>query len=451
MREVVLRTGILLTGVLLCAGRLDAQDEAASLFSHASDSRLWISGQANAIFQAHPDFHADYSGPHSLVASSEHATSALLTLYLGWQPSSRTELILDVESAGGKGLSDALGLAGFTNLDVVRNPTLGATPYLARFQFAVTVPLSAEEEDASRSPLSLLVRRPVKGLSVRIGKLGVADFFDLNTVGSDSHLQFTNWTVDNNGAYDYAADTRGYTVGAIVEYRDRSFSARYGLALMPKVANGIDLDADLLRARGENLELERRRGLLPGRDGVQRFLVYRNKANMGLYSEAIAAYEGGATATPDIVASRAQGRVKWGAGLNLEQSLTARTRAFLRAGWNSGDTESFAYTECHSSLALGLDRLALLPGRPADRLGLAFVSNGLSDEHARYLELGGLGFLLGDGGLRYGREEILETYYTARVFRGVFPALGYQRIWRPGYNRDRGPVSVFALRVHVDL
>ena len=441
---------VLLAAWLLAAGRVAAQD-ATSLFSHSSESRLWVSGQANLIFQAHPDFHADYSGPNSLQASSEHATSGLLTLFLGLQPSSRTELIADVESAGGSGLSDALGLAGFTNLDVVRNPTLGSKPYLARLQLGVTLPLSAEEEDAPRSALSLLSRRPVRGLAFHVGKLGVADFFDLNAVGSDSHLQFTNWTVDNDGAYDYAADTRGYTVGAILEYRDRAFSLRYGLALMPKVANGIDLDTDLRRARGENLELERRHGLWAGREGVQRVLVFRNKANMGLYHEAIAASEAGTGSVPDIVASRAQGRVKWGGEINLEQSLTARTRAFLRSGWNSGDTESFAYTECHSSVSVGLDRQALLPGRPADRLGVAFVSNGLSDEHARYLELGGLGFLLGDGGLRYGREDILEAYYTARLFRGLFPALGFQRLWRPGYNRDRGPVSVLALRLHLEL
>src|SRR5205807_483866 len=160
--------------------------------------------------------------------------------------------------------------------------------------------------------LSLAARVPARRIEIRAGKLGIADFFDLNAVGSDSHLQFTNWTVDNNGAYDYAADTRGYTYAAIVEYDTRSWSLRFGEALMPTVANGLAMDWHLSRARAENLELE----LRPVHGMAMRLLGYANHANMGSYDEAIRAFLAGRVARPDVVASRVQGRVKTGVGVN---------------------------------------------------------------------------------------------------------------------------------------
>jgi len=163
---------------------------------------------------------------------------------------------LDRGAAGGHGLSEAFGLAGFTNLDVVRNPSLGSAPYLARVMVRKIIRLAPDDVDAARTPLSFSPKLPSRRLEVRAGKLGMVDFFDLNAVGSDSHLQFTNWTIDNNGAYDYAADTRGYTWAAIVEYASRLWSVRFAEALMPTVANGITFDWNLSRSRGENLELE---------------------------------------------------------------------------------------------------------------------------------------------------------------------------------------------------
>jgi len=73
----------------------------------------------------------------------------------------------------------------------------------------------------------------------------MADFFDNNTYGTDTSFQFMNWTVDNNGAYDYAADTRGFTFAAMLEYHERRWAVRFAEALMPKVANGIHLDAEM--------------------------------------------------------------------------------------------------------------------------------------------------------------------------------------------------------------
>jgi len=418
-----------------------------TMFPHPDDSRWWLSGQVNLISQAHGRFTSPYEGDNSLRSDREQALSRLWTIYTGVKLPGHVELLLDIESAGGRGLSDALGLAGFTNLDVVRNPTLGAAPYIARAMVHVTVPLSKEMVDVTPTALSLAAHVPARRIEIRAGKRGMADFFDVNAVGSDSHLQFTNWTIDNNGAYDYAADTRGYTYAAIVEYDTPIWSLRFGEALMPTVANGIDMDWNLARARAENLELELHRVTGP----VVRLLGYVNHANMGSYDEAISAFLAGLDPKPDVVAYRQPGRVKTGLGVNTEYTFPRLVRVFARAGWNEGHNESFAYTEVNNSAQAGGDLNGEWWDRSQDRLGVAVVSNGLSAPHREYLALGGLGFLLGDGALRYGREDILETYYTAHVWRGVSASGGLQYIDHPGYNQDRGPVLVGMLRLHVDF
>jgi hypothetical protein len=280
--------------------------------------------------------------------------------------------------------------------------------------------------------------------------MSTVDWFDVNAVGSDSHLQFMNWAVDNNGAYDYAADTRGYTYGLVLEYSDTSWSVRFGEMLMPKIANGIDLDYDIARARAENYELEVRRHLLPRRLTIVRPMAFVNHANMGSYREAIDAYLSGQDPAPDITAHRKQGRLKYGVGLNLEQELTSSLRGFARFGWNDGRNESFAYTEIDQSVSGGFDLRGQRWHRQDDKLGAALVSSGLSEDHREYLQLGGSGFLLGDGNLSYGRETIAETYYTAKLWGGIHASFDLQRVWNPGYNRARGPVLVSSVRLHLE-
>ncbi len=413
-------------------------------------NRFWISAQANFIRQQHPEFYAKYSGPNSFQPEKEHATSRVETLYTGFQITKQLEILCDVESAGGAGLSNALGIAGFPNVDVVRNPSLSEDPYISRVMLHYTIPLSKETTEATRNPLSLASTVPVKRLELRLGKMSTVDFFDLNSVGSDSHLQFMNWAIVNNGAYDYAADTRGYTYGFVAEYYDRNWAARFGELLMPTIANGITLDWDLARARGENFEFEYHPVLLPKRATVIRALGYVNHANMGSYSEAIDGYLSGKDPVPNIVEYRKQGRLKYGFGLNAEQELTSLWRAFGRLGWNDGKNESFAYTEIDRTATIGSDFRGKPWRRPQDKIGAAFVASGLSPEHRRYLALGGLGFILGDGALNYGLEKIFETYYTAHIWRGISIAADYQHVTNPGFDQDRGPVSVVSFRIHVE-
>ncbi len=406
MRLAVVALGLAAAAPARAQTAPDAPGSTTTMFPHPADSRWWVSGQVNLISQAHGPFPSPYQGDHSLQPVRERAHSGVWTIYTGVKLPRQTEFLFDIESAGGRGLSDAFGLAGFTNLDVVRNPTLGAAPYVARVMVHTTIPLSGEMVDATPTALALAPRVSVRRIEIRAGKLGMADFFDLNAVGGDSHLQFTNWTVDNNGAYDYAADTRGYTYAAIAEYDTRRWSVRFAEALMPKVANGIELDWNLSHAHAENLELEIR----PTAGLAVRVVGYANHANMGSYDEAIRAFLEGQDPRPDV-----------------------------------------AYTEVNNTALAGGDITGGLWHRDEDRVGVAMASNGLSEAHRQYLALGGLGFLLGDGRLSYGRENIVETYYTAHLWRGASASAGLQYIDHPGYNEDRGPVLVSMLRLHVDF
>ena len=330
----------------------------------------------------------------------------------------------------GAALSQALGIAGFTNLDVVRNPNLGSKPYLARVQLRQTLGLTNKLVEADRDNFHFSTLVPERRIELRAGKMGLPDTLDIDSVGTDSHLQFLNWTVDNNGAWDYAADTRGYTYGGIAEFYDRAFTARYAVALMPTVANGIKLDWSLRRASGQNVEVELRKPLTgrllsPDRRGVVRFLGYANHAHMGLYRDAINAYLNGTDATPDVTAHAKFSAVKYGFGFNAEQELTPNLSVFGRLGWNEGQHESYAYTEVDQTFELGGSYAGEAWSHPLDKAGVAFVTNAIKRDHQEYLKLGGRGFILGDGNLSYGREDILEAFLQRPCLARTFLRLRY--------------------------
>jgi high affinity Mn2+ porin len=432
-------------------GNPQVVDDPETMFAHIFDTRFWLSGQANFIFQAHPQFHAPYSGKNSLDPDYEKATSRVLTLYTGVRINNSTEVLVDIEEAGGTALSTGLGLAGFTNLDIVRNPLLSKAPYLARGMIHKVFALSPDKIENQRNALSLFDELPRRRLELRFGKFSLVDFFDQNSLATDTHFQFTNWAIDNNGAYDYAADTRGYTLGITADFEDRNWGFRFAEALMPKVANGIDLVWRPWQVHAENWEYELRHGLIPHKGGVVRLLAYTNHANMGIYRDAVEQFEKGLVPRPDITNHPWHITSKYGFGINLEQNLTSYLTAFGRLGWNNGKTESFAYTEVDQTLSGGLGAKGVLWHRRHDRAGLAFVTNAICKDHQTYLADGGYGFLIGDGALRYGRENIVESYYTAHVWRGIYVAPGLQHINNPGYNQDRGPVLVGSFRLHLEF
>jgi high affinity Mn2+ porin len=429
-------------------------DDLVTVFPHSETARYWISGQGNVVFQWHPAFPAKYTGTNSLTPWAQSATTHVLTLYAGYELTPTTEVFADAEYATGGGIGGAFGLAGYANLDSVRTVSgaqLPTTPYLARLMIRQIIPLSDDRVEAERDELHLATSLPARRIEIRFGKFDLADFLDLNTWGQDSHLQFLNWTVDNNGAWDYAANTRGYTDGALLEYDDHWWTARFAEVLEPKIANGIHLDADIARSRAENLEFEARGNLIAHRGGVVRLLSYLNHADMGSYEEANADYLDHITPTPDIIFTRLEGRHKYGFGLNFEQAISTNLGVFGRLGWSDGHNESWAYTEDDRTAEFGGFASGAAWRRKNDRAGVAFVANGIAKAHQTYLADGGLGFLLGDGALTYGPEEIFEGFYTAHLWRGFFASFDLQHITNPGYNQVRGPVTVPGLRLHVDF
>ena len=438
------------------AGADESSDgDAVTVFPHSETAPYWISGQGNVVFQWHGRFPAAYTGSQSLAPWPQSATTHVLTLYTGYELTPTTEVFADVEYATGGGIGGAFGLAGYTNLDSVRTVSgaqLSTAPYLARLMIRQIIPLSSDRVEEDRDELHLATSLPARRIEFRVGKFDLADFLDLNTWGQDSHLQFLNWTVDNNGAWDYAANTRGYTDGVLLEYDDHWWTVRFAETLEPKQANGIHLDADLARERASNLEFEARGSLIAHHAGVVRLLSYLNQADMGNYAEAVADYlASDRTSAPNIIDTRREGRHKYGFGLNFEQALTTNFGVFGRLGWSDGHNESWAYTEDDRTAEFGGFFSGAQWHRKNDRAGAAFVANGISKSHQTYLADGGLGFLLGDGGLTYGSEEILEGFYTLHVWRGFFTSFDIQHVNNPGYNQARGPVTVPGLRLHVDF
>ena len=322
-----------------------AQTTPVTMAPHHGNDRWWLSGQANIIFQGNLPFHSPYVGTNSFRGASEYKTSLLGTLYSVVRPTSsiryNTDLIVDLESAGGRGVSQALGLAGFTNLDVVRNPTLSTAPYLARYQIHQVFGLTGEitsQGPISASTFGLASSMPVRRFELRLGKLTLPDFFDANSPGSDSHLQFMNWTVDNNGAWDYAANTRGYTVGGIAEYDDRKWSLRYGLFAMPKVANGMDLEWNWRNAHGHNGEFELRHSYIAQRRRRHPLALLRQPSPYGHLSRGDSGFLNGTdtanygVTVPTITLHEHIKALKYGFGYNTEQELTEALRVLAASG-----------------------------------------------------------------------------------------------------------------------
>ncbi len=414
---------------------------------------LYVGGQITVISQQLFKFHSPYAGENSLQSQNDNAVSHSYTLYVGARLTPQLEFYIAPEMIRGNGLSDTLGVAGFPNGDVIRNPSIGEDPYLARYFLRWTVPTGDGEEWVERGMNRIAGTVPVHRLVVTIGKLGTTDIFDVNSYANSTRTQFMSWAHINNVAWDFAADTRGYTHGIAVEWIHPQWAIRLGSFQMPTTANGPNLSTDLIHNRGDQAELELQPDFLAEAwtPPVIRLLAYRNLAHMGNYRDSLNLAEQTHT-TPNITATERTGAVKYGFGLNVEQPLAdgGATGLFARLGWNNGATESFAFTEADRTFTVGGQLSGAWWHRPPDRAGLALALNGLSGAHGDYLAAGGLGFILGDGQLNYGPETILETYYAFQPWWFTALSLDYQLILDPGYNRDRGPASVLSIRLHIE-
>jgi len=434
-----LKEAALLAALLPCVALAQSPDDAGG------DARF----QATYVRQQKPSFPAAYSGERSLSASREKSYSFTATAFLGMRPWTGGELYFNPEVALGVPLSDLAGLGGFTNGEIARVSGRDPTFYRARMFLRQTWGFGGGRESLEPEANQLAGEVDKRRLVLTAGNLSVLDLFDDNTYNHDPRTQFLNWSLYTHGAYDFAADARGYTWGAALEYFYDGWAIRAGRFLQPKEPNQLALDSRIFKHYGDQAEIEHGHSLA-GRPGKIRFLVFRNVAKMSRYSDALNLADQNAT-IPDINAVRSNEQVKRGFGINVEQEIAPDTGLFARASWADGRTETYAFAEIDRSVSGGIQVKGRAWGRSGDAFGFALARNVLSREHREYLARGGLGFFIGDGRLNYRPEAILETYYSAEVARGFAVSLDFQRIANPAYNADRGPVNVATVRLHAEF
>jgi len=433
----------------VCVGTLVLALSPSAAFGQAATQEDWsLHAQATYVYQSKDAFPARYSGPNSLRPEHERSYTFSTTFYLGVRPWRGGELYVNPEGVQGVALSKVTGLGGFTNGEIQKAAGPNLTVYRARAFLRQTFELGGDREQVEADANQLAGSTSANRVVLTLGNIAVTDIFGTNTYAGDPRTQFLNWSFLSYGAYDYAADLRGYTWGAAVEYYRGDWTLRAGRFMQPRQSNGRRLNQHILESYGDQVELERRHDL-DGRPGKLQVLVYRNVASMAKFSEALALAHAIGT-TPDITTVR-RSQSKVGVGVGAEQALSEDVGLFARASMHDGRTETFAFTEIDRSISAG----AVIKGdrwrRGGDTFGVGLVQNAISKSHRDYLAAGGTTFFLGDGALTYRPERIFEAYYSVGVVRGVFVTLDYQHIANPGYNADRGPVNVGSLRVHAEF
>lgn len=432
---------LIITAFLLCLSvQLLAQD--------SSQNRFNIHFQTTYIYQYKPAFRSDYAGDHSLSGKEEKQNSITATLYLGARLWKGAEFYFNPEIAGGSGLAGASGMGGSSNGETFRVGDPSPTLYLARAYLTQMIPLGKTYEQQDDAANQVIVKTPVDYVKLMAGKFSLADIFDTNPFSNSPRTQFINWSLMNNGAWDFAANVRGYTYIAAGIVHKKNMTYKLAFAALPITANGAELETNPGNSYSANAEVSRN-FKIRHKDANIRLLGYYNNAPMGNYTTALQQ----SPVNPDVTSTRRYGATKIGLGLNADYQLNNSLGLFSRIGWNDGKNETWCFTEIDRSISLGLSIDGKKWHRKDDQAGIALVANGLSKSHKDYLAAGGNGFVLGDGALSYAAESIAEVYYNVKpsAQAPLYISGDYQFCMNPGYNSARGPVSIFSLRVHVEF
>jgi high affinity Mn2+ porin len=430
--------------------RLGKKDSVANWTIHA---------QITTVYQYHPAFHAAYSGINSLSNTANGALSLTSTIFVGRKLWKGAAICLNPELSGGQGFNGAHGVAGFTNGEIYRvgNPT--PTPFIARLFIQQIIALRKSGYDFQPTDDNQLAgKMPASRVVITVGKFCLADFFDGNNYDHDARSQFLNWSLMASGSWDFPADTRGYTSGFVVETIKPLWAFRFSAVMVPRQANALQMDWQLNKANSETAEFEKDWNY-KGHAGALRATAFISFTRAPKYKQVINAIQANDTAEAnflmDVISGKTLwdtfGGIKYGFGLNMEQDLGYGIGVFARGNWSDGHSADWAFTQIDNNLQLGALMKGTVWKRPTDYFGLAFATNGLSRLQRQYLELGGTGFIIGDGALTYGREVILETFYNVQLAQFLFISPDYQFIVNPGYNTVRGPVHVVGLRVHLEF
>ncbi|MBC7695139.1 MAG: carbohydrate porin [Burkholderiales bacterium] len=416
-----------------------------------------LHAQETTVSQFRSKFNAKYTGSHSQTNEEQWATTLTSTIFAGVKLWKNAYAVFNPEIAGGSGLSSAFGIAAFTNGEAFRVGTPEPKIYIARAFLRQIIPLTKEKEWQEESENKLAQNIPTTYFALTAGKVSIADYFDDNSFSHNPRTQFLSWGLMSNGAWDYPANTRGYTPSVIAEFISKKIEIRYAISMMPVNANGNIMDKNVSKANANSFEIKYKYKI-KNHQGKISVLAFYNTAFMGSYNAQ------NIISTPDslssgfyanaysIVASRQYGRSKYGFGLNAEQNITDNVGVFARASYNDGKNETWCFTEIDRAFSIGSYIKGTKWKREKDVIGFAYCLSGLSQEHADYLSKGGLGFIIGDGKLNYRNEHLFETYYSLSLCNGnIIPSFDYQYIVNPAYNADRGPISIYSIRLHMSI
>ena len=423
----------------------------SDLFAQQADTikneQFTVHAQVTVINQNKPSFGAKYSGSNSLSTNAESQTSITSTLFLGTRLWKGAGVFMNPEIAGGAGLSGTLGVAAAPNGETYRIGNPAPQIYMARIYFTQKFALNNHEIFQKSDLNQFAGKLETSYFSATVGKISISDFFDKNEFSHDPRTQFMSWGLMSNGAWDYPANTRGYTPSIVLEYITQANELRYAYSLVPTVANGSIMNWDVSKAGSQTIEFTHRYKLGVN-EGTVRLLGFYTKAHMGNYLKSLALNP----VNPIIQNVEENGNTKYGFGLNVEQNITNDLGCFLRTSWSDGNNETWAFTEIDHSFSGGLLLTGSKWNRKRDHLGLAFVVSGISKSHQEYLQAGGKGFILGDGNLNYSPEQLTEIYYSFELVPTISLTGTYQLLINPGYNKDRsGPVNIFSIRMHIEI
>jgi high affinity Mn2+ porin len=399
--------------------------------------------QNTDIIQGYPGFPADYSGPNSLSSGAQARETVSLDLMLGVRLWQGAEAHVDGLMWQGYGVSGTVGVESFPSGEAFRLGTSPPNVNIPRLFIRQTIGFGGEQEDVPDDELHLAGKQDVSRLTLTVGKMSAKDIFDNNAYANDPRTQFMSWGLMANEAWDYPADSLGFITGLAAELNQSHWTLRYGFFQVPRVSNGTALNKNFLNAWAMVTEFELRYAPA-AHPGTIRLLGYLNQADMGSYEEALS------VPNTDITQTRAY-RQKYGFGLNLDQEIVTNVGVFSRLGWSDGQTEAWMFSDVDHAASAGISVLGAAWHRPDDTVALAGVLSGITSVHQQFLEAGGTGILAGDGRLDYAWEKTLETYYNFQVRKEIQVTLDYQYIADPAFNRDRGPVSVIAARLHLEF
>jgi high affinity Mn2+ porin len=424
--------------------------------SDSAISRWTIHFQTTVIGQKHSGFKSLYSGSNSLSDSVEPAaTSLTATLFIGRKLWKGSALYVNPEVSGGKGLSYSTGVAGALNGETYRVGEVAPHVFIARAYLQQSFPLgNTSYEKVSSDVNQVSGDLGTNRVTISAGKFAIADFFDDNTFSKDPRTQFFNWSIWANGAWDYPADTRGYTTGVVIEVIKPRWAMRLSTVSVPRIANFHLMEYKINKAHSETFEFQHKFSVRK-HPGNIRFILSNTYSQAPSYKDGLKAIANNDSFILNVIKGaeehKTYGGKKSGIGINIEQEITKDLGFFSRLGWNDGKYATWAFTEIDNTVNGGLSLKGTKWKRPDDVIAIAAVTNGISKDHKTFLKAGGYGFIIGDGNLNYSREAIIETYYNAKLSRYFWLTFDYQFVTNPGYNKDRGPLHVFGLRGHIAL